>query len=62
MSLSDNIEAIHGKQGKIWMENLSSTVATLNIQLGLSQLEECTNLSYNYVLSGWQNSAPVVLK
>ena len=57
-----NIISIYGKKGKLWLDELPLLVASLSSKLGLSGLKEYSNLSYNYVLSGFQRDNPIILK
>lgn len=60
--LEKNIINLYGEQGKKWLGNLSAFVDQMKIAHGLSNLKPIQNLSYNYVLSGLQDSQPVILK
>lgn len=57
-----NIISIYGETGKAWLEQLPSLVAQLSYKLGLRDLKTVENLSYNYVLAGFQANTPVILK
>lgn len=57
-----NIINIYGEEGKTWIDELPELVVTISSKLGLRDLNEITNLSYNYVLSGLQGDNPIVLK
>ncbi len=60
--LQSNIINIYGEQGKAWLDALPQLVAATSSRLGLRDLKEVTNLTYNYVLSGFQGDNPVILK
>jgi streptomycin 6-kinase len=57
-----NILAIYGAVGRAWLDALPVLVAALATRLGLQDLKPIPNLSYNYVLSGFQGPRPIVLK
>lgn len=57
-----NIISIYGKKGKAWLDELPKLVAVISSRLDLRDLKEVTNLSYNYVLSGFQGDNPIILK
>lgn len=60
--LEENIINLYAEQGKQWLANLPQLIARLEITYGLSHLKPFENLSYNYVLSGFQDVQPIVLK
>lgn len=53
---------MYGVKGKQWLTNLPLLIAQLKIDYGLSHLKPVNNLTYNYVLSGFQGVQPIVLK
>lgn len=57
-----NIINIYGEKGQAWLDALPHIVAAISSKLALRDLQEATNLSYNYVLSGWQNNNSIILK
>ena len=57
-----NILNIYGKQGKVWLDALPELVAATSSKLDMRELKEVTNLTYNYVLSGFQGDNPIILK
>ncbi len=61
-ALENNILSIYGKKGKQWLDDLPRLVANIEAAYGLSNLKPVKNLSYNYVLSGFQGSQPIILK
>lgn len=65
-TFEDNIIGINGKRGGEWLDNLDSVTADLSQKWNLSNLVPFQNLTFNYVLSGFQNSGgnriPIVLK
>lgn len=53
---------MYGAQGEAWFARLPSLIKELEKTFSLSQLRPFTNLSYHYVLSGYQGHDPIVLK
>jgi streptomycin 6-kinase len=61
-NFEQNIINLYGEKGRQWQENLPNLVAQLANTYGLSNLKAVNNLSYNYVLSGFQEAQPIILK
>ncbi|MBA2629098.1 MAG: streptomycin phosphotransferase, partial [Rickettsiaceae bacterium] len=61
-TLEKNIINLYGKKGKQWVTNLPNLIAQVAAAYGLSNLNPVKNLSYNYVLSGFQGNQPIILK
>ena len=59
---TDNITNIHGEIGREWLNNLDTIVSDLAERWNLTNLKPFENLTFNYVLSGFQNDVPIVLK
>lgn len=57
-----NIQNIFGNKGKTWLETLSTLVSQASSKWNLRNLSPLKNLTYYYVLSGFQGDNPVVLK
>lgn len=57
-----NILNIYGEKGQAWLDELPALVAAISASLNLRDLKEVTNLTYNYVLSGFQGDNPIILK
>lgn len=57
-----NIINHYGEDGRAWLTTLPQLVWSLSSKLGLRDLKEFSNLTYNYVLSGYQEQQPIVLK
>ncbi len=57
-----NILNIYGEKGKAWLNELPELVAAISSKHGLRDLKEVTNLTYNYVLLGFQGDNPIILK
>lgn len=60
--LKHNIVKIYGNRGKGWLAELPRRIEQLQRSWGLSELKPFPNLSYSYVLAGFQGSVPVILK
>lgn len=58
----DNIFNISGESGKAWLLQLPQLVEKISIKWNLSDLKPVENLSYNYILSGFQDKQPIILK
>ena len=58
----NNIISKYKEQGKAWLEKLPKIVTELAIEWNLTELKPLDNLSFNYVLSGYQNDKPIILK
>lgn len=57
-----NIISIYGEKGQACLNELPQLVTAISSRLDLRDLKEFTNLSYNYVLSGFQGDNPIILK
>jgi streptomycin 6-kinase len=57
-----NIINIYGKKGQQWLDDLQKLITQVEVTYGLSNLKHANNLSYNYVLSGFRGSQPIILK
>lgn len=62
MTFQSTVISMYGEMGKTWLDNLSNQVNYLAKQYRLSDLKPVNNLSYNYVLSGFKQKMPVILK
>lgn len=62
MAFQDIILNMYGEKGKAWLDDLPNQVNHLAKQYQLANLKPVENLSYNYVLSGFQGSKPIILK
>lgn len=58
----DNVIKLYKDQGSEWLDKLPSIVSGLAKEWNLTSLVPVDNLSFNYVLSGFQNDQPVILK
>lgn len=61
-TFQSNIISIYGEKGKAWLNELPQLVAATSSKLDLRDLIEVANLTYNYVLSGFQGYNPIILK
>ncbi|WP_371254097.1 aminoglycoside phosphotransferase family protein [Orientia tsutsugamushi] len=50
------------KKGQAWLDELPQLVAAISSRLDLRDLNEVTNLTYNYALSGFHGNNPIILK
>jgi len=53
---------IYGEKGKAWIDELPQIVSAISSKLDLRDLIKVTNLTYNYVLSGFQCDNTIILK
>ena len=60
--LANNIHQLYGERGICWIKDLPEIIAEVASLHHLSQLKPLNNLSYHYVLSGFQNQHPIILK
>ncbi|HEX2977827.1 MAG TPA: aminoglycoside phosphotransferase family protein [Candidatus Babeliales bacterium] len=61
-TLEKNVVQAWGAQGKEWLKNLPTIVEALAVKWQLTDLTPFRNLSYNYVLKGFQHKKPIVVK
>ena len=61
-TFEQNIINLYGEKSRQWLGHLPNHVAQLANTYGLSNLKAVNNLSYNYVLSGFQGAQPIILK
>ena len=57
-----NMIAIYGDRGKKWLTDVRLFVKNVAHQWGLSNLKPIKDLTYNYVLSGFRGTQPIILK
>ncbi len=57
-----NVIKLYKDQGRKWLDKLPSIIAALSKEWNLTSLAPVNNLSFNYVLSGFQKDQPVILK
>lgn len=62
MDFFENMNVIYGDKARHWLDNLPQLSASLAFQWDLRDLNACDDLSYNYVMSGWRDDAPIILK
>ena len=53
---------IYKRKGRVWSDELPQLVITISSKLELRDLKAVANLTYNYVLSGFQGDNPIILK
>jgi streptomycin 6-kinase len=61
-AFEQNIINLYGEKGKQWLNNLPKLIMQVEATYRLSNLKPVKNLSYNYVLSGFQGSKAIILK
>lgn len=61
-TFESNIVNMYGERGRTWLSDLPRITAEAVERYGLSALKPMSNLSYNYVLSGYQDNRAVILK
>lgn len=57
-----NISSIYQSRGNAWLADLPKKVEQIASLWELEHLHPFANLSYNYVLEGYQKGQPIVLK
>lgn len=62
MSFNQTILNIYKEEGQAWLENLPNLVREIANKHHLTDLRPVSNLSYNYVLSGFMSHEPIILK
>ncbi len=61
-SFEQNVIRSWGEKGRTWLKALPKTTEHLARYWNLTELKPVENLSYNYVLKGYQDTTPIVLK
>lgn len=61
-AFESNILSLYSEKGGLWLNDLPNLIIQLAATYGLSNLKPVNNLSYNYVLSGFQGPQPIILK
>lgn len=62
MKFQSTIKSLYGEKGLVWLAKISNKTERLSKLWSLSDLKPVNNMTYNYVLAGFQNGQPVVLK
>jgi len=62
VTFQSNIINIYGEGGKAWLNALPELVSAISSKLDLRDLKEVTNLTYTYMLSGFQGDNPIIVK
>lgn len=57
-----NVINLYGKKGEAWLDELPKLVEQATSNLGFHDLKPIPNLSYNFVLSGFKENYPIILK
>ncbi len=58
----ENIVNTYGDSGRLWLSKLSHLIHEMSQQWNLRDLQPVDDLTYNYVLMGFQKQTPIVLK
>jgi streptomycin 6-kinase len=61
-AFEQNIINLYAEKGRQWLDHLPNLATQLANTYGLSNLKPVNNLSYNYVLSGFQDSKAIIVK
>lgn len=61
-AFEQKITTVYGNKGKRWIAELPNLVTSIVKNWGLTDLKVVDNLSYNYILSGFQKGKPIILK
>ncbi len=61
-TFESNILNLYGNEGQKWLSSLDTTIQDIASKYNLRDLKPFLNLTYNYVLSGFQESMTIVLK
>lgn len=61
-TFESNILNIYSDKGKAWLDELPKLITDVASRLDVRSLTSVSNLSYSYVLSGFQGDSPVILK
>lgn len=59
-TFQSNIINIYGEKGKAWLDELPQLVTAISSRLDLRDFMEVTNITYNYVLSGFQSDDSII--
>jgi streptomycin 6-kinase len=62
LSFQEKIINLYGEKGQVWLKNLPSLLHRISRSYNLQDLTLVENLSYNLVLTGWQERTPIALK
>lgn len=62
MSFEENINHLYGDPGQAWLARLPEIIRHLSSIWGLSELKPVKQMTYHYVLSGFQGKQPIILK
>jgi streptomycin 6-kinase len=61
-TFQENVVQTWGQAGRAWLEQLPRITTILAERWHLTDLQPASNLSYNYILLGYQHSKPIALK
>ena len=57
-----NITSIYGADGQQWLDELPTIISEVAKKYHLTELVPVSNISFNYVASGYQDYRPIILK
>lgn len=60
--LETNITNLYGLKGQKFLDNLPNLIEQIVRKYRLTDLQAVNNMTYHYVLSGFQDSQPIILK
>lgn len=58
----ENITSIYGADGQQWLNELPTIISEVAKQYHLTELVPVSNMSFNYVASGYLDARPIILK
>ncbi|MCF6776064.1 phosphotransferase [Thiotrichales bacterium 19X7-9] len=61
-TFKNNIINIYGQKGKTWLDLLPDRIQQIKDQYHLTKPQPIENLSFNYILKGFQNGQAIILK
>ena len=53
---------VYGDEGKQWLDRLPEQINAMTERYQLSQLERADYMNYNYLMTGYQDDTPIMLK
>jgi streptomycin 6-kinase len=62
MSFEKNITSVYKERGLAWLSDLPRQIEHLQTEWNLRDLKPMEHLTYNYVLSGYWENTPIILK
>lgn len=62
MEFEQNIINMYGSSGRAWLQKIPDIIKELSIKHDLNKLQPTTNMTFNYVATGYMSDKPIVLK